>query len=86
MSDLTKKTIKIKNIFIFYYLKPWQSSQVVHFLLIWMLRNSNQKFINDKILSVIFDLGLLKMNIIALEGINFAMGYHKDSYNKTNLM
>jgi hypothetical protein len=51
-----------------------------------MLRNSNQKFINDKILSVIFDLGLLKMNIIALEGINFAMGYHKDSYNKTNLM
>jgi hypothetical protein len=40
-----KKTFKIREIFMFYHLKPWKSWQVVVFSFIWMSKNSNQKFI-----------------------------------------
>jgi len=52
-----------------------------------MLGNSNQKSIWWKILSLSFDLGLLKGKTpIVLEGINFAKDYKKYSYNKNILM
>jgi hypothetical protein len=40
-----KKPVKIGEIFMFYYLKPWQSCQVVSFSFIYMLRSSNRKSI-----------------------------------------
>jgi hypothetical protein len=52
-----------------------------------MLGNSNQKSIWWKILSLSFDLGLLKGRTpIVSEGINFAKDYKKYSCNKNILM
>jgi len=40
-----EKKIKIREIFMFFHLKPWKPWQVVACSFIWMLRNSNQKSI-----------------------------------------
>jgi hypothetical protein len=58
---MTKKIVKIEEIFMFYYLKPWKSWQVVHFHS-YECQRIQTKNPFDKILSVSFDLRPLKLN------------------------